>query len=353
MTTAPGRLGDPASSLGTDPRTDPRLRAALAPFGLDAQAAPVPFTTSSPREELLAFCQAAEEGFEGLFSALQTGAAEVTGVEKQTLSCTATDGHEITLYVSKPAGASGPLPGVVHYHGGGMVLLEATSGAYVPWRDKIAAAGCVVVGVEFRNGGGNQGVHPFPTPADDCADALRWVYANRASLGISHIVISGDSGGGNLTLSTALRANRDGWINEIAGIYAQCPYIQDPRDKANALPSMTENNAYFIEQDQLGLLAEIYDPEGKNAQDMLCWPFNAQQSDLEGLPPTVISVNELDPLRDGGLAFHRRLLAAGVSSVGRIVVGTCHTADTAFSAAIPDVQAATVRDIAGFARSLA
>jgi len=349
---APGRLGDPASNLGSDPRTNSRLRTALAAFGLDAHPAPVPFTTSSPREELLAFCKAAEEGFEGLFTALQTGAAEVTGVEKQTLSCTATDGHEITLYVSKPAGATQPLPGIVHYHGGGMVLLEATSGAYVPWRDKLAAAGLVVVGVEFRNGGGNQGNHPFPTPADDCADALRWVYANRAQLGISHIVISGDSGGGNLTLSTALRANRDGWINEIAGIYAQCPYIQDPRDKANAQPSMRENNGYFIEEEMLGLLGEIYDPEAKHAQDILCWPFNAQQSDLEGLPPTVISVNELDPLRDQGLAFYRRLVDAGVPTVGRVVAGTCHTADTAFSAAIPDIQAATVRDIAGFARSL-
>lgn len=74
--------------------------------------------------------------------------------------------------------------------------------------------------------------------------------------------------------------------------------------------------------------------------------------DLQGLPPHVISVNELDPLRDEGLAFHRRLVAAGVSSVARTVIGTSHAGDMIFEAAMPEVTAATVRDILGFARSL-
>ena len=42
------------------------------------------------------------------------------------------------------------------------------------------------------------------------------------------------------------------------------------------------------------------------------------------MPPHVISVNELDPLRDEGLDYYRRLLRAGVSAVGRMVAGTCH-----------------------------
>ena len=39
--------------------------------------------------------------------------------------------------------------------------------------------------------------------------------------------------------------------------------------------------------------------------------MHASASDLTGLPPHVISVNELDPLRDEGLAYYRKLLAAG------------------------------------------
>jgi len=63
-------------------------------------------------------------------------------------------------------------------------------------------------------------------------------------------------------------------------------------------------------------------------------------------------VNQLDPLRDEGLAYHRKLLASGVSSVSRTVNGTCHAGDCIFAEAMPDVYRATIRDIAGFANSL-
>ena len=78
----------------------------------------------------------------------------------------------------------------------------------------------------------------------------------------------------------------------------------------------------------------------------------AGADDLAGLPPHVISVNQLDPLRDEGLAYFRKLLDAGVSVVSRTVNGTCHAGDLIFAAAMPDVFAATIRDIKGFADSL-
>jgi hypothetical protein len=43
------------------------------------------------------------------------------------------------------------------------------------------------------------------------------------------------------------------------------------------------------------------------------------------------------------------LLASGVSAIGRTVNGTVHGAEVFFPAAIPDVCAATIRDIHGFA----
>ena len=70
------------------------------------------------------------------------------------------------------------------------------------------------------------------------------------------------------------------------------------------------------------------------------------------LPPHAITVNELDPLRDEGLAYHHKLRAAGVSSTCRVIVGTSHAADVIFRAAIPDVYASSARDLVGFAYSL-
>jgi acetyl esterase/lipase len=98
-------------------------------------------------------------------------------------------------------------------------------------------------------------------------------------------------------------------------------------------------------------LARAYDPPGDNAANPLAWPYHATEADLAGLPPHVISVNELDPLRDEGLAYYRKLLAAGVEATSRTVNGTCHAGDCIFRGAMPEVFFATVRDISGFAHS--
>jgi acetyl esterase/lipase len=154
-------------------------------------------------------------------------------------------------------------------------------------------------------------------------------------------------------LATTLRAKRDGLLDHVAGAYAMCPYISNAWASPVAeLTSLFENDGYFIDVSMMGVLAKVYDPSGDHASDPLAWPLKASAADLAGLPPHVISVNQLDPLRDEGLAYARKLLDAGVSVVSRTVNGTCHAGDLIFTAAMPDVFAATIRDIKGFADSL-
>ncbi|MEO6124916.1 MAG: alpha/beta hydrolase fold domain-containing protein [Ilumatobacteraceae bacterium] len=201
--------------------------------------------------------------------------------------------------------------------------------------------------------GGKHGPHPFPAGLTDCTSALQWMGANKSALGISTIVVSGESGGGNLTLATTLRAKRDGHPALIDGVYAQCPYISGAyADRPAELASLFENDGYFLACDQMGAMAKVYDPTGEHATNPLAWPYHATPGDLEGLPPHVILVNQLDPLRDEGLAYFRKLLDAGVLAISRTVNGTCHAGDCIFRDALSDVYLATIRDIKGFADSL-
>jgi acetyl esterase len=351
---APGRLGRPELDLGSDPRSDPRMVAALAPFGLEKAGAPPPLGADSPRAALLEFAGAAEAGFEAVFEALTTGLPPVEGVSSTTRTITGVDGNDIGLYIVRPSNVSGPLPGVLQIHGGGMVILRSSGPAYVRFREELAATGVVVVGVEYRNGAGALGSHPFPAGLDDCSTALAWVYAHREELGITKITVAGESGGGNLTLATTLKAKRDGTLHMIDGVYALVPYISGLYGRSEAerlpeLPSLVENDAYFISCALMALMVEIYDPGAAHSRDPLCWPYFATVDDLTGLPPHVISVNEVDPLRDEGLVYYRKLLAAGVNATGRTVLGACHAADLMLRGAIPDMYAATIQDVHRFA----
>ncbi len=257
----PGRLGNPNRVLRTDPRTDPRLIAACAPFALDVAPPPAPVTVDSPLPDKLAYSVANEAGMESVFTALFADLPPITNVTRRTEVIKGVDGNDINLHIHTPQNVSGPVPCVYHIHGGGMVVLTAAGPTYVRWRDELAAIGMVVVGVEFRNGGGKLGNHPFPAGLNDCTSGLQWVFDHKAALGISKIVVSGESGGGNLTLASCLKAKKDNRLAQINGVYALCPYIYGAwAQQTKELPSLIENNHYFINSGLMGVLASVYDP---------------------------------------------------------------------------------------------
>jgi acetyl esterase/lipase len=329
------------------------MLAGLAPLGMDRRGEPLPLTAASPREQLLEFAFLAEQGFDAGIAALVSGLPPVEGVGVETRVIPGSDGNDIQIYIHAPAERTGPLPCAVHFHGGGMVILTAADPGYVRLRSELAATGMVVVGVEFRNGGGKLGAHPFPAGLNDCVSALRWTADRKADLGISSILVCGESGGGNLTLAVTHAAKRDGLLGLVDGAYAMCPYISNAWDSKPAnLVSLHENDGYFISCEMMSIMARIYDPFGENASDPTCWPSRATIEDLSGMPPHVISVNELDPLRDEGLAYFRKLAAAGVRVYSRTVNGTCHGGDVLLPGQMPEVYGATIRDIRGFADSL-
>jgi acetyl esterase len=278
-------------------------------------------------------------------------------VDESTEVIKGVDDNDIKLHIYRPTGVSGPLPCLVYIHGGGMTIINAYNPVHNAWRKDLAATGMVCIGVDFRNAWLAGKHNPFPAGLNDCSSAVDWIDAHRTELGISKIILQGESGGANLSLATALKANKEGRIKKIDGVYAIVPYISGvygwtPERQLQELPSLVECDGYLLNAKGMAVMASVYTPSHETAENPLAWPYFATEEDLKGLPPTVITVDELDPLKDEGMAFYRKLLAANVKAVGKMNLGLVHGAEMAFRQIIPDVNKAVVGDIKQFAYSL-
>ena len=339
-----------AYDVAGDSRLDPRIKTILAGIAMEASS------DVDSREVLLAEAnsEAARqqaELFRSFMDLCDTEeAAPSAGLRVHSEKVVSEpDENTINLQVIRPD-SDETVACVYYIHGGGMASLSCYDGMYRGWGKLIAANGVAVVMVDFRNcvtPSSVPEVAPFPAGLNDCVSGLKWVVANAAQLGIdsARIIVAGESGGGNLTLATGLRLKKDGDLSLIKGLYALCPYIagQWPTPEC---PSSSENN---------GILLDLHNNHGAvgygigafNDRNPLAWPSFATVQDVQGFPPTVISVNECDPLRDEGINFYRLLLQAGVPARARQVMGTMHGTEI-FTIACPEISRDTARDLAAF-----
>lgn len=341
------------ADIANDTRLDPRIKAALAMLPNPTQDTDVPSREAQLAEANAPEAKAAAEQLRMMLEMMDNEAlAPSTGLAISEHEYTSQpDGNTIKIRFVRPEGSK-PVPCVYYIHGGGMMTFSCFYGNYRAWSKIIAANGVAVAMVDFRNAltpSSAPEVAPFPAGLNDCVSGVRWLHENASSLGIdtSKIVIAGESGGGNLTLATGLKLKQDGDINLVSGLYALCPYIagQWPQDD---LPSSVENNGILIGlHSNRGAMA--YGMDAFEAKNPLAWPLFASEADVKGLPRTMISVNECDPLRDEGVVFYRRLMAAGVSARCREVRGTCHAAELLINVC-PDISGDTAADLARFAQ---
>lgn len=355
-----GKLGDPSMTFRTEPRANQAIikhnenDLIMGKYGLVGDPLPFPFGPQSPQWVLHKYNEMVEKYvLPKFFNPEKMPMPDMSGIEQSTQVIKGPDG-DIKLFITKPKGVAAA-PGILHIHGGGMCFASAEDQLYRVWRAHLARRGFVVVGVEFRNSSGKLGRHPYPAGLNDCMSALAWTNANRAKLGISKLVISGESGGGNLSTAVAIRAKRDGKLHEFDGVFAMCPFIGGPELwKAKPFDSLVECDGYFVDIKAFLVCAKLYDPDENHLNDPCAWPSTAKTADLEGLPPHVISVNELDPLRDEGLAYYEKLEGAGVRVEKRIVEGTPHGGDmTAYHCPGAEyIMEDTIDSIMNFAESL-
>ena len=339
--------------IANDPRIDPRIKALFAGM----PEFPVVGDVAS-REELVA-----EYNSKAALARAAQWTAMAEAIDNETIAPSAglttrtetftssPDGNTIKIQYIRPD-TDERLPCVYYIHGGGMATNSCFEGMYRAWGKIIAARGVAVAMVDFRNclrASSAPEIAPFPAGLNDCVSGLKWVIANADKLNIdpARIVVSGESGGGNLCIATALKLNQDGEIGLIKGVYALCPYIAGEWPSPQN-PSSTENNGIFLDlHNNRGAMA--YGIEELHKRNPLAWPSFATAEDVKGFPPTVISVNECDPLRDEGVGFYRFLMQNGVSARCRQVMGTVHGTEL-FAICCPDISRDTASDLANFCK---
>ncbi len=215
--------------------------------------------------------------------------------------------------LSVPGDATGR-PGVLDIHGGGFAVgMPAMDD---PANVAIAAAlNAVVVSVDYRLAP----EHQYPAASDDCFAALQWFAANAGELGVDpgRIAVIGDSAGGNLCASTVLRA-RDAGGPAVAFQALLEPELDDRLQSASMNGLGQDSAIWTLSNAQHSWRYYLA------SQEPTPYAAPARMEDLSGLPPTYVTVNELDPLRDEGLEYALRLLAAGVPTEIHCWPQVCH-----------------------------
>jgi acetyl esterase len=210
------------------------------------------------------------------------------------------------LHVHRPPGASGPLPVVVNYHGGGWCLGTPEQSAWLA-SHVAERVGCVVVSPTYRLAP----EHPYPAAVEDAWAALRWVAEHAAELGgdPDRIAVMGDSAGGNLAAVTALTArdeNGPALRAQVLVYPAVEMYERYPSEDENAeAPVLTSKGMHTF--------AHLYLGDKYGVEDWQASPLRAVAHD--GLPPALILTAFHDPLRDHGSKYAEALRAAGSEAV--------------------------------------
>ena len=220
-------------------------------------------------------------------------------------------GPELRARVYTPAGAAaGALPGLVYFHGGGLVAGSLDTHDAIG-RALANAGACRVVAVDYRLAP----EHRFPAAVEDALAAIDGIRTRSAEFGIdgAQLAIAGDSAGATLAAVAARELTR-GQAGTIAFQLLLCPIL----DYGGQSASRREFAAgYLVDEATLNHDLLYYLPPDTDRHEPRVSPL--REPDLHGLPYTLIHTAECDPLRDEGFAYANRLTDAGVA-----VGYTCH-----------------------------
>ncbi|XP_024029683.1 carboxylesterase 1-like [Morus notabilis] len=224
------------------------------------------------------------------------------------------------------------LPLVVYYHGGGFILLSASSCMNHDFCSKMAAEfAAVVVSVDYRLAP----EHRLPAAYEDAVEALHWMKSAeetwlREFCDVSSCFLMGTSAGGNITYHAGLRASSA--VDELAplkirGLILHHPFFGGVRRTASEV--RLANNP-ILPLSGSDLMWELALPIGVDRDHGYCNPKDDDKScenfdriRVMGWPVLVIGCDG-DPLIDRQVEFVETLKKKGVAVVAQFHQGDYH-----------------------------
>ncbi|WP_052469382.1 alpha/beta hydrolase [Pseudomonas massiliensis] len=256
-----------------------------------------------PNPDLLAYARQGRASYRGMIP--RAGTPEPVA-EVRELSIPAGQPERripARLYVPAAAERSNAGPMVLFFHGGGFLCgdLDTHEAMLCALANR---SGAPVLSLDYRLAPES----PFPAGLEDCHAALCWLAEHAADLGAdpARLFLCGDSAGGNLAAAVCLLARQRGGPQAAGQVlfYANL-------DGSCDTPSWAElGNRYFPTRAAMELTLRCYLPGPvEDRLQPLAAPLRAE---LSGLPAALVITAQLDPLRDEGQAYVRRLMQAGV-----------------------------------------
>lgn len=207
------------------------------------------------------------------------------------------------------------LPALVFFHGGGWVLNFLD--IYEPALRKIAKHGnFVIIAVEYQKAP----EHSYPAPLDDCYATLKWVIENAKDLGVdlAAIGVGGDSAGGNLASSVALKASNEQLISLAFQLL-----IYPCNDYQMDYPSATNySQGYGLTTQAMKWFWDQYLSKVEDQQDPYAVP--AKANSLRGVAPAILIAAEFDPLTDDVKNYYQKLIKDSVPAIYKEFAGQIH-----------------------------
>ena len=252
------------------------------------------------------------------------------------------------------ADRDGPLPGIVHTHGGGMVICAAADPQYVPLARRTGRDRAL-----RRRGGVSQrgrqalATTRFRPGLNDCATGTRWTYANRTALGVL--------APRRLRRLPAVATSASPWRSRRSGKAGStrsrastpaCPYIAGTYDPGapGARVMARETAATSSSPRMCQALVKVYDPTGEHTPRSARLAVPGERGRACRAPAAHGVRQRTRPSAGRGGADLRRAVSwpPACPTASRTVNGTYHGGDTDTPALLPHVYRATIRDIQGF-----